>query len=122
MLLDCKDVVSSVEESSDHKTISKSLQFPRQESQDPKEIDRKPDARIPSQVEDDDNPKGEGRSELDTKPDAHLPSQVEDKEDLDLKGKPGYQLSSQVEDGRQMMSNDNDDEDDVFGCTGMVLI
>lgn len=122
MLLDSKEVVSSVEESSDHKTICKLLQFPRQESQDPKEIDRKPDARIPSQVEDDDNPKGKGQSELDAKPDARVPSQVEGKEDLNLKGKPGYQLSRQVEDGRHMMSNDNDDEDDVFGCTGMVLI
>lgn len=122
MLLDSKDVVSSVEESSDHKTKSKPLQYPRQESQDPKEVDRKPDARIPSQVEDDDNPKGQGRSELDTKPDARVPSQVEDKEDHDLKSKPGCQLSRQVEDGRYMTSNDNDDEDDVFGCTGMVLI
>ena len=112
-------MVSSIEESSSPTTIPKPLQLPRQESKDPKEIDNKPDARSPSQVEDDDNPKGKGQSELDTKPDARVPSQVEYKEDLDLKSKPGYQLSRQVEDGSHTMAND-DDEDDVFGCTGII--
>ena len=67
----------------------------------------KPDARVPSQVEDDDDLKS--RVLLDTKPDARVPSQVEGDED------PA--LSSRTKQVTQMLYP-VDDEDDVFQSTG----
>lgn len=91
-------VASSVEETSNPATKCKSLPFPRQESKEPQELDAKPDARNPSQVEDDDDPKG--AAQLDTKPDARIPSQVENDDPKDaaqLDTKPDARVPSQVE-------------------------
>ena len=113
-------MASSVEESCNPATKSKlQLPFPRQESQDPQEVDTKPDARIPSQVEEShNNHKGEGQAELDAKPDARIPSQVEDTEELDLNSKPGYQFPHQATSNGD--DDNDDDDDDVFDCTGIV--
>ena len=102
-------------------TEPKSLPFPRQESEEPQDTDKKPDARIPSQIESDDSPpKGKGQFELDNKPDAREPRQVEDKEDLDYNKPASSQLPYPVEDSSHVISND--DDDDVFGSTGIQLI
>ena len=123
-------VASSVEETSNPATKCKSLPFPRQESKEPQELDAKPDARNPSQVEDDDDPKGaaqldtkpdaripsqvenddpKGAAQLDTKPDARVPSQVEGDEDpkgaAQLDTKPDARIPSQVEDSEELEFN-----------------
>lgn len=114
-------MTSSVEETSSPETksftLTKSSTIPQQEcSQDPHKIDRKPDARVPSQVESDDDPKAIGeQSKLHTEQDLCVTSQMGD---LDIDSKPDYRMPSQEEGSDSIASND----DDVFDSTGILLI
>ena len=96
------------------------------------ESDTKPDARLPSQVEYDDDSKN--RAQSDSKPDARVPSQVENDNDLKsrvlLDTKPDALVPSQVEVDEDpalrsrtklasQMLYQVDDEDDVFESTGI---
>ena len=93
----------SVKETSSPETNSKLMRIPQQEcSPDPQKIDRKPDARVPSQVESDDDPKAIGGQ---TK--------------LDIDSKPDYRMPSQEEGSSSIASND---DDDVFDSTGILLM
>ena len=109
-------MVSSVEETSSPVTKSKSMRIPQQEhSQDPEKIDRKPDARVPSQVESDDDPKVTGgQSKLHAVQDLRVTSQMED---LDIDSKPDCRMPSQEEGSDSIASTD----DDVFDSTGILM-
>ena len=103
-------VVSSAEETSSPETKSKSMGIPQQEcSPDPQKIDRKPDARVPSQVESDDDPKVKLQ-------DLHVTSPMDN---LDIDSKPDYRMPSQEEGSSSITSND---DDDVFDSTGILLM
>ena len=108
-------MVSSAEESSSPETKSKLMRIPQQEwSQDPPKIARKPDARVPSQVESDDDPKAiEGQKKLSVERDLSVTSQVDD---LDIDSKPD-RMPSQEEGSGSISAND----DDVFDSTGILL-
>ena len=108
-------MVSSVEETSSPETKSKLMRIPQQEcSQDLQKIDRKPDARVPSQVESDDDPKAiGGQTKLQ---DLCVTSQIDN---LDIDSKPDYRMPSQEEGSGSIASND---DDEVFGSTGMLLM
>ena len=92
------------------------MRIPQQEcSQDPQKIDRKPDARVPSQVESDDNPKAiGGQTKLHAEQDLSVTSQMDD---LDIDSKPDYRKPSQEEGSSSIAAND----DDVFDSTGILL-
>lgn len=111
-------MVSSVEETSSPETKSKLLGIPQQEwSQDPQKIDRKPDARAPSQVESDDDPKAiGGQTKLHAEQDLSLTSPMDN---LDIDSKPDYRKPSQEEGSNSIASND---DDDVFDSTGILLM
>ena len=111
-------MVSSVEETSSPETKSKSLRAPQQEySQDPQKIDRKPDARVPSQVESDDDPKAiGGQTKLLEEEDLSETSRMDN---LDIDSKPDYRMPSQEEGSNSIASND---DDDVFDSTGILLM
>ena len=83
------------------------MRIPQQEcSPDPQKIDRKPDARVPSQVESDDDPKVIG-------------GQTSQMDNLDIDSKPDYRMPSQEEGSSSIASND---DDDVFDSTGILLM
>ena len=111
-------MVSSVEETSSPETKSKLLGIPQQEwSQDPQKIDRKPDARAPSQVESDDDPKPiRGQTELHAEQGLSVRSPMDN---LDIDSKPDYPMPSKGEGGNSIASND---DDDVFDSTGILLM
>ena len=103
-------MTSLVEETSSPETESKSMRIPQQEcSQDRQKIDRKPDARIPSQVESDDDPKAIKGPSMHT--DLRVTSQMGD---LDIDSKPDFRMPSQEEGTGSIAFND----DDVFDSTG----
>ena len=91
------------------------MRIPQQEcSPDPQKIDRKLDARVPSQVESDDDPKViGGQTKLQDLP---VTSQMDN---LDIDSKPDYRMPSQEEGSSSIASND---DDDVFDSTGILLM
>ena len=90
------------------------MRIPQQEcSPDPQKIDRKLDARVPSQVESDDDPKAGGQIKLQ---DLCVTSQMDN---LDIDSKPDYRMPSQEEGSGSIASND---DDDVFDSTGILLM
>lgn len=109
-------MVSSVKETSSPEI--KSLRIPQQEcSQDPQKIDGKPDARVPSQVESDDDPKATGgQTKLHAEQDLSVTSQMDN---LDIDSKPDYPMPSQEEGSSSIASYD---DDDVFDSTGILLM
>lgn len=107
-------MTSPVEETCSPEAKFKSVSIPQQEcSPEPHKIDQKPDACIPSQIEESDDvaKANGGQPEVHNSPD----SQIEDKNDED---KPDYRMPSQEENNDSITSND---DDDVFDCTGIDL-
>lgn len=92
------------------------MSTPQQEcGQDPQKIDRKPDARIPSQVESDDDPKAiGGQGKLHLEQNLSVTSQMDD---LDIHDSKPDRMPSQEEGSGSISAND----DDVFDSTGISL-
>ena len=106
-LSDSSSVTSPVEETCTQESKSKLCSVPQQEHGEEPD-DEKPDARIPSQVEESEDYSKENRDQR----------KVEDKDDLDLDNKPDYRMPSQEEQADSIASVG---DDDVFECTGTAV-
>ena len=112
ILLGANEPVSSVEECCKSTANSKSMQYPRQESEDDRDTNGKlkKDADTPRQEEHTQFAKERAQAKLDAKPDARMPSQEEGNDENDEVSKPSHHLPLQER---------SIDSEDVFYSAGI---